>query len=128
MTDAKNLKRKLAQYSEKDKRTGCRVWTGARTNNGYGAVYVNPKTLYAHRVSWEVHNGPIPEDSVVHHTCANRCCINPNHLQIITQAENLAEMMGRKTYEKRIAELEKKLEECTCGKAQVEAVDSQAGV
>ena len=115
MTDEiKKLKRRLLDKSQKDRSTGCRVWQGSRTSTGYPCLSRHNKTVYAHRVAWEVYNGPIPQDSVVHHVCANKLCINHNHLQIVTQQNNTAEMMGRKTYEKRIAELESRLEKCTC--------------
>jgi hypothetical protein len=112
--EIKKLKRRLLDKSQKDSSTGCRMWQGSVTSSGYGCLSRHNKTVYAHRIAWEVYNGPVPEDSVVHHTCANRLCINPNHLQIVTQQNNTAEMLGRRTYEKRIAELENRLEKCTC--------------
>lgn len=50
------------------------------------------KNLKAHRVSWEIHYGPIPEGAVVMHSCDNPPCCNPSHLRLGTQRENLADM------------------------------------
>jgi hypothetical protein len=105
-------KQKLRQYVEKDK-SGCLLWTQT-TEYGYGITKWKGQKLRAHRFAWEILNGPIPEGSVIHHTCANRLCVNIKHLQAVTPQENTAEMLERGSYVRRIAELEKKLEACNC--------------
>jgi hypothetical protein len=74
---------------------GCWEWTGVVSGNGYGRfdVYAGPKprdwrTLYAHRFAYELLVGPIPPGLHIDHLCRNRLCVNPTHLEPVTQAEN----------------------------------------
>lgn len=76
----------------------CINWTGYMHATGYGRRY-NPRTQksdVAHRVAWEEANGgPVPPGMVVMHTCANRGCVNPDHLTLGTQHENRMEQVTR---------------------------------
>lgn len=79
------------------------------------------KSIKTHRLVYRVKNGTIPDDMQVHHVCANRACVSPAHLVLATQQENTAEMHARHGYqqhiaylEAKVAELEAKLERCTC--------------
>jgi hypothetical protein len=91
---------------ERDRKTGCWNWTGAVNAKGYGIIAgeINGKryapvgqNMLAHRVSWIIHKGDIPEvDSahgmVVMHTCDNPGCVNPDHLILGAQSDNVRDM------------------------------------
>lgn len=70
----------------------CWEWKGGRNNHGYGRI----AGRYAHRVSYELHHGPIPHDQVVMHACDNPPCVNPAHLSVGTQTENMADMRRKR--------------------------------
>lgn len=89
----------------------CLIWRGCITGSGYGQVRSNGKQVPAHRLSYQLATGEEIGTQVVHHKCANRKCINPEHLQLAQHAENLLEMMARKSLEARIADLEARVEE-----------------
>jgi hypothetical protein len=82
---------------------GCWIWMGARFKEGYGMIRVPPtgkKGTYslAHRVAWELTNGPIPDGLNVLHNCDNPPCVNPFHLFLGTDTDNQNDALdkGRK--------------------------------
>jgi hypothetical protein len=64
--------------------SGCWLWVRAIGSHGYGKV----GKLYAHRISYEFYREPIPLNMQIDHLCRVRCCINPNHLEVVTAQEN----------------------------------------
>lgn len=68
----------------------CWTWTGTHSAAGYGTfVRDGRRQCYAHRYSYELHCGPIPADLQIDHLCRNRGCLNPAHLEAVTQQENI---------------------------------------
>lgn len=70
--------------------TGCWKWRGAVNSRGYGQFALDTVSKSAHRVSYQLHVGAIPEDLQLDHLCGNKRCVNPLHLEPVTAAENLA--------------------------------------
>lgn len=108
-----NAKGTLAErfwhYTAKAGPDECWLWTGPMfTVSGYGQLGYGGAPLYAHRVSYEVNVGPIPEGLVIDHTCHNAdpdcpggvCihhrCVNPAHLEAVTSDENVRRGFARK--------------------------------
>jgi hypothetical protein len=78
------------RYVERDCgfRTPCWVWTGCRIYSGYGRLSVAGKLVLAHRYAYELLRQPIPAGLTLDHLCRNRACINPEHLEPVSVAEN----------------------------------------
>ena len=90
------------EFSEKDKQRfwakvnktdTCWLWTSGCQQSGHGRFYVNNTKVYAHRASWFLAGNTIPEGHIIRHKCRSKNCVNPEHLETGTYAENSADMI-----------------------------------
>lgn len=86
-TSALTREQLYAQFLEKVEKAadGCWLWTGTKYSNGYGQF----KRQIAHRYSYRYAKGEIPDGLCLDHLCRNKACVNPDHLEPVTQGENL---------------------------------------
>lgn len=83
-------------FAKVAKGDGCWLWTGATHRNGYGSFKLRGgRQVRAHRFSWELARGPVPDGLSVLHRCDNRRCVRPEHLFVGTQRENLSDMVAK---------------------------------
>lgn len=83
-------------WSNVQKTDSCWNWTGkSYFHYGYGKFNVNKKETRAHRYSWELHKGAIPQGLFVLHNCDNPKCVNPEHLRLGTQKDNVQDQFDR---------------------------------
>lgn len=68
---------------------GCWLWTRARALNGYGFFSIKGRNVLAHRVSYALATGTMPPNLTIDHLCRNRLCVNPAHLEAVTNQTNL---------------------------------------
>ena len=79
----------------KDGEGGCWIWTSATNTDGYGKFELDYKMIAAHRLSFELFNGPIPRGKYICHRCNRRNCVNPDHLYAGTSSENCYDAVRR---------------------------------
>ena len=68
---------------------GCCEWKGRKNAKGYGIVFIGGKQVFAHRLAVALSGRDIPKDKVCDHICRNHACINPEHIELVTIAENV---------------------------------------
>ncbi len=89
-------------WAKVEKTETCWIWIGAHNGRGYGHMNLSAgkarKYVGAHRIAWEMENGPIPAGMYVLHTCDNPPCVRASHLYVGTQSQNIrdAYQRGRK--------------------------------
>lgn len=84
----------LAKYSAAE-HSGCTLWTGTKDSGGYGRVYWGNAAYSAHRFSYELTNGPIPDGMLVCHKCDTPSCINPDHLFLGSPQDNMNDKIAK---------------------------------
>jgi hypothetical protein len=87
-------KQRLDYYTRIDE-SGCHIFTGTIGNHGYGRLRINDVEYTTHRLAWALANGPIPKGLHILHNCDVRACVNPAHLRLGTNRENVDDMMSR---------------------------------
>lgn len=92
--EPQSLEQRFWAKVDKDAVDGCWSWTASTSTDGYGQISVDGRLASAHRLSWEWANGTIPEGMFIDHRCANRRCVNPEHLRVTTNAQNMQHLTG----------------------------------
>ena len=79
----------------KPNEAGCWLWQGARSSKGYGSVRYSGRAIGAHRLSWLLHKGPIPDGLHVLHSCDTPACLNPEHLFLGSNQDNVTDKIAK---------------------------------
>lgn len=82
------LKKRMESRFKVNEETGCWEWTAGKFPYGYGKISVKHRSIGAHRVYYQLTKGQIEDGLVIDHLCRNPSCINPDHLEPVTQWEN----------------------------------------
>ena len=105
------LSDKIEKHTIRIPESGCWVWMSTIHENGYGRVCAGKKPFYAHRVSYEQKYGPIPSGMMALHHCDVRCCVNPDHIFVGTQQNNMTDKVRKNRQAKGISHGNAKLTE-----------------
>lgn len=113
VTAEQHAKKVVARFWKKvDKTETCWLWTANMATNGYGTYPITEyaglrrdetgkrQEVRAHRYSWELENGPIPDGMEIDHICHTRLCVRPSHLRLATRKQNSENRQGATTRSK----------------------------
>ncbi len=89
------INERLESKSIPEPNSGCWLWTASVISDGYGCLRSDGRTQYAHRLSYEINTGPIPEGMFVCHKCDTPSCVNPRHLFLGTNQDNIKDSMEK---------------------------------
>jgi hypothetical protein len=90
---SKTIERFWGRVDQSGGRFACWPWMASRKEKGYGQMYFMGKTCRAHRIAYQLENGPIPDGLLVCHFCDNPSCCNPWHLVTATAKQNTEDMI-----------------------------------
>ena len=75
-------------FAKVEKTADCWLWKAALSRLGYGEFWSGGRMRPAHRIAYEMAKGPVRDDLTIDHLCRNRACVNPEHMELVTQGEN----------------------------------------
>jgi hypothetical protein len=93
--DMNKLKKKFCERVNKNTGSECWEWVGSISSNGYGKYLFEGKFYLAHRLSYMLLISDIPKNKLVLHKCDNPKCVNPKHLYVGTQKDNMQDKVRR---------------------------------
>lgn len=106
------LKTRFFAQNIPEPNSGCWLWTGANDGHrGYGRLKLGKRKISSHRYSYEIHKGPIGDGLCVLHACDNPYCVNPDHLFVGTQQDNVDDKVRKNRQAKGLTSHAAKLSE-----------------
>lgn len=94
---------RMERFSIPEPNSGCYLWLGALSTDGYAQISHNGRNRNAHIVAYELAKGPVPDGLQIDHLCRVRCCVNPDHLEAVTAQVNNVRGFGPMTTRERNA-------------------------